>query len=203
MCADMMADFKTGYLVGGMPIKQQIAQIATSWIGPGISLATVVLLWNAYAFGPNQAELMYARAAADPDPAVLAAYVEKGGSATELAGGVPSLEAAQAGALEAAIQIVQDGDVPIAKYLTGAIIGLLISLLVSPGLGVMIGLSMYLPFAYMIVFGLGGIANVLVTRLRGARFAEDKGVPIAAGLIVGDALIGVVNAVIKVVASSV
>ena len=27
MCADMMADLKTGYLVGGMPRKQQIAQI--------------------------------------------------------------------------------------------------------------------------------------------------------------------------------
>jgi len=202
MCADMMADFKTGYLVGGMPKKQQIAQIATCWIGPGISLATVILLWNAYAFGPDQAGEMYSRAAADPDPAVLVAYVEKGGSETVLAAGIPSLEAAQAGALEAAINIVQEGDVPVAKYLTGAIIGLLISLLISPGLGVMVGLSMYLPFAYMIVFGLGGIANILVTRFKGARFAEDKGVPIAAGLIVGDALVGVLNAVIKVVASS-
>ena len=41
MCADMMADLKTGYLVGGRPLKQQVAQIATCWIGPGISLATV------------------------------------------------------------------------------------------------------------------------------------------------------------------
>ena len=65
----------------------------------------------------------------------------------------------------------------------------------------MVGLSMYLPFEYMIVFGIGGILNILLTRFRGARFAEDKGVPIAAGFIVGDALIGVVNAVIKVIDS--
>ncbi len=75
------------------------------------------------------------------------------------------------------------------------------SLLVSPGLGVMVGLSMYLPFEYMIVFGVGGITSILLTRFKGARFAEDKGVPIAAGFIVGDALIGVLNAVIKVSAS--
>ena len=82
--------------------------------------------------------------------------------------------------------------------MTGAVLGLVVSLLVSPGMGVMIGLSMYLPFEYMIVFGMGGIISIIVTKLKGARWAEDKGVPIAAGLIVGDALVGVVNAVIKV-----
>ena len=76
-----------------------------------------------------------------------------------------------------------------------------VSVLVSPGLGVMVGLSMYLPFSYMILFGLGGVTNILVRRFKGARFAEDKGVPLAAGFIVGDALIGVANAVIKVVHS--
>ena len=108
--------------------------------------------------------------------------------------------APQAAALKSAIQIVQTGDVPLGKYLTGAGLGLLVSLLVSPGMGVMVGLSMYLPFEYMAVFGIGGIANIVARRFKGARFAEDQGVPLAAGLIVGDAVIEVIFAVKEVVA---
>ena len=93
---------------------------------------------------------------------------------------------------------MQSGDVPLGKYLTGALLGLIVSVLVSPGIGVMVGLSMYLPFEYMAVFGIGGIASILVTRWKGARWAEDKGVPVAAGLIVGDALMGVLNALVTV-----
>ncbi|HED66564.1 MAG TPA: hypothetical protein ENJ09_13540, partial [Planctomycetes bacterium] len=197
MCADMMADLKTGYLIGGMPRKQQIAQIATCWIGPGISLATLLILWQAYGFGPEQAKICYERAEA-AGPTELVAYREAGGSPTQLASGIPSLEAPQAGALEAAIGIVQAKDVPVPMYAAGAVLGLLVSILVSPGLGVMVGLSMYLPFSYMILFGLGGIISVILTRLKGARWAESKGVPIAAGLIVGDALVGVANAVLQV-----
>ena len=200
MCADMMADFKTGYLVGGMPLKQQVAQIATCWIGPGIALLTVIVLWKAYAFGPEQASILNQRAVAAGGQE-LVDFQAKGGSETSLPKGVPELEAPQAGALEAAIQIVQKGEVPVGKYLTGAAVGLLVSLLVSPGLGVMVGLSMYLPFSYMIVFGIGGLLSIFVARTKGARFAEEKGVPLAAGLIVGDALIGVVNAIVKVSAA--
>jgi len=44
----------------------------------------------------------------------------------------------------------------------------------------------------------GGIVSILVHRWKGARFAEDQGVPIAAGLIVGSALAQVLHAVVKV-----
>ena len=195
MCADMMADLKTGYLVGGRPLKQQIAQIATCWIGPGVSLAVVFVLWDAYAFGPDQAQIMWDRAVA---AGTEMQYAASGGSAEQLAEGVPLLGAPQAGALQAAIDIVQAGDVPVGKYLTGALLGLVVSLLVSPGMGVMIGLSLYLPFKYMIVFGLGGLISIFVTKSKGPRFVEDKGVPLAAGLIVGDALVNITNAVVKV-----
>ncbi len=201
MCADMMADLKTGYLVGSKPIKQQVAQIATCWIGPPIALATVILLWNSYGFGPSQAEVLYEREVAK-GPAAVEAFEARGGAVDTLPAGMPELSAPQAGALEAAIEIVQQGDVPLGKYLTGAALGLVVSLAVSPGLGVMVGLSLYLPFTYMIVFGVGGIISILVMRWKGARFAEDKGVPIAAGLIVGDALVGITDAVIKVVSGS-
>ncbi len=197
MCADMMADLKTGYLVGSKPIKQQLAQISVSWIGPGIALFTVLLLWKAYAFGPNQAAILHERAVA-AGGAVLEEWTKNGGSADKLATGVPTLGAPQAGALESAIKIVQSGDVPLGKYATGAIAGLAVSLLVSPGIGVMVGLSLYLPFEYMIVFGIGGLLSLLFMRLKGAHWIEDNGVPVAAGLIVGDALVNVVVAVIKV-----
>ena len=150
--------------------------------------------------------------------------MKAGGTPERLAKGVPKLGAPQAAALQSAIEMVQEatsgagessdsseggiidrlekGGIPVYKYLAGAAIGLLVSLLVSPGLGVMIGLSLYLPFEYMIVFGIGGLLSIFITRKFGARFAEDKGVPIAAGLIVGDALVGIVHAIYKVAALS-
>lgn len=197
MCADMMADLKTGYLVGSRPLRQQTAQVLTCWIGPAIALATVIVLWKAYGFGPDQAQLLYERAQAE-GPEAVAAFEERGGSPTELPNDVPELGAPQAGALQSAIEIVQSGDVPLGKYLGGAILGLVVSVLVSPGIGVMVGLSMYLPFEYMIVFGIGGILNILISRRKGVRWAEDKGVPFAAGLIVGDALVGVLFALWEV-----
>ena len=197
MCADMMADLKTGYLVGGRPLKQQMAQIATCWIGPGIALLTVWLLWDAFAFGPDQAKILFARAEA-AGPEALQALTDAGGSATKLATGTPQLGAPQSAALDAAIQIVQSGDIPIGKYLTGFLLGLLVSVLVSPGLGVMVGLSLYMPFMYMIVFGIGGVLSIVLTKIFGAKAVESKGVPLAAGLIVGEALVGIINAIIKV-----
>ena len=200
MCADMMADLKTGYLVGSRPAKQQVAQILTCWIGPAIAVATVVLLWKAYAFGPDQSGVLFERAQLAGGTA-LEAYQEAGGTADKLPDGVPELGAPQAGALESAIKIVQSGDVPLGKYIAGAIVGILASLLISPGIGVMVGLSLYLPFEYMAVFGIGGIIALLLARWKGAHWTEDKGVPVAAGLIVGDALVNILYA-IKDVAQS-
>ena len=54
----------------------------------------------------------------------------------------------------------------------------------------------------MPLFGLGCVFNIVVSRWKGARFAADKGVPIAAGFIVGDAVVGVINAVLKVTVST-
>ena len=81
MCADMMADLKTGYLIGSRPVRQQIAQIVTCWIGPSIALGTVIVLWQAYAFGPEQARILSERAAA-AGPEAVSAYQAAGGSAT-------------------------------------------------------------------------------------------------------------------------
>lgn len=109
------------------------------------------------------------------------------------------IPAPQAQALDAAISGVVGGDVPIGKYATGAIIGGVLSASTFTGLGVMVGLSMYLPLVYLLPFGLGSVMNVLSGRIRDRRWVENTGVPLAAGLIVGDAVVGVVYAFISVI----
>ena len=90
------------------------------------------------------------------------------------------------------------GNVPADKYLTGALVGGILSATPFGGLGVMVGLSMYLPLLYILPFGLGGVLNILLGKTRGERWVENNGVPIAAGLIVGDAIVGVIFAMIMV-----
>lgn len=199
MCADMMADFKTGYLVGGLPRSQQLAQIGTAWIGPGISLAAVLLLWNAYAFGPQQGEILRERALAEGT--TVEAWEAGLDPDSGLPVGTPVLGAPQAAALESAITTIQGGDVPVGKYLTGSALGFGLSMAASPGMGVMVGLSMYMPFFYMAVFGIGGLLNILLVRMYGRRLVEDKGVPLAAGLIVGEALVGIAFAINEIAQS--
>ena len=91
-CAsDMMADLKTGYLVGGSPRRQQWTEMATAVIGPPITMATLVLI----------------------------ASVNMKQFNVPLGPGTPTV-APQAQALEAVIQGVQGGDMPYALYGIGA-----------------------------------------------------------------------------------
>jgi uncharacterized oligopeptide transporter (OPT) family protein len=43
---------------------------------------------------------------------------------------------------------------------------------------------------YLATYGIGCIINILVTKFKGPKWAEEWGVPLAAGFIVGDALLG-------------
>lgn len=51
--ADMMTDLKTGHLVGSKPARQQMTQLAVSWMGPIVSVLTVYLIWETQKFGPE------------------------------------------------------------------------------------------------------------------------------------------------------
>lgn len=64
--------------------------------------------------------------------------------------------------------------------------------LIATGLGVLVGLSMFLPFFYIATYGIGCVTNIVLTRIKGARWCESWGVPVAAGLIVGEALLALV-----------
>lgn len=102
--------------------------------------------------------------------------------------GSVDVPAAQADALRSVITGVQGGDLPYALYGMGALMGILLGLGGFAGLGVLVGLSVYLPFIYIATYGVGCVLNMLTTMAKGRRFTEEWGVPLAAGLIVGEAV---------------
>lgn len=167
-CADMMQDLKTGSMVGGIPRKQQMIELAVSWIGPAVCLATISLLaaTNYDQFGVHF------------------------GDGTEM-------PAVQAAALEGVINTIRGGDAPVEMFGMGGAIGVLLSLSGMAGLGVLVGLSMYLPLAYLLPYGLGCLIQMLFSKLKGSSWTENWGVPLAAGLIVGEGLLGIGFAIFK------
>ena len=171
--ADMMQDLKTGFMIGGKPFKQQLVQFAVTWLGVFIAVAAIYALWRG---GPGG----------------------QGGF-----GEGTSLPAPQAGALMGVINAVKTGDVPLDKYLMGGGIGMALGLAPLAGLGVLIGLAMYLPFAITLGYGIGCLITMGFHRVKGAAFCEHKLVPLAAGLIVGEALTGVGHAMFTIIRSAI
>jgi len=114
--------------------------------------------------------------------------------------GSERLPAPQAQALASTIDGILGGDVPTQKYLAGAILGGVLSTLMG-GLGITVGLGFYLPFNIVLTYSLGTLARELSDRFRGKTFSEEVGIPLAAGLIVGEALVGVGNAIYIVLTS--
>jgi len=170
--ADMMADLKTGYLVGGTPKRQQTVELIFTGIGPVISMATIVL--------------------------IVAANQEKFGVGL---GDGTDTTAPQAQALKAVIEGVQGEQMPYTLYGLGAVLGAALGLGSFAGLGVLIGLSMYLPFAFILTYGVGCIVNIGVIRWKGRGWSEEWGVPLAAGFIVGEAILAlVISAVVLILA---
>lgn len=108
--------------------------------------------------------------------------------------GSDKLPAPQGQALASMVQGITGGDVPIEKYLAGAALGALLSA-VQGGLGITVGLGFYLPFNIVLTYSLGTLAREISDRRMGHHWSDNKGIPIAAGLIVGEALMGVGNAV--------
>ena len=92
------------------------------------------------------------------------------------------------------------GDVPTEKYIAGAVLGAILSAVMG-GLGITVGLGFYLPFNIVLTYSLGTLARELSDRFVGKTWSEEIGIPIAAGLIVGEALVGVGDA-LRIVISS-
>lgn len=163
LAADMMQDLKTGHLVGGKPLRQQVCEMAAVPIGPIVTMLTILLI-----VGVNMKL-----------------------SGIPMGPGTPT-EAPQAAALQKIIEGVQGGQMPYALYGMGAGLGVLLGLGSFAGLGVLVGLSMYLPFKYIATYGIGCIVNILLRAFKGPRWTEEWGVPFAAGLIVGESVLALI-----------
>lgn len=205
LAADMMQDMKTGYLVGAQPRRQQIAELSLVGIGPVISMLTLIVISQGNvkdaqvkidkahvtiaAADSSKQEISDAKQDLETQPDVIAQGGFGAGSTTT---------APQAQALEAVITGVQGGDMPYALYAIGAFVGCLLGVAAFPGLGVLVGLSMYLPFEYIATYGIGCVINMIVTRVKGTDWAESWGVPFSAGLIVGESILALIFAIITV-----
>jgi putative OPT family oligopeptide transporter len=107
--------------------------------------------------------------------------------------GSEKLPAPQAQALASTIDGIMGGDVPTQKYAAGAVLGGILSAVMG-GLGITVGLGFYLPFNIVLTYSLGTLGRELTDRVKGQTWSEEVGIPIAAGLIVGEALVGVGDA---------
>jgi putative OPT family oligopeptide transporter len=169
--ADMMQDLKTGFMLGGRPFKQQLVQFFVTWIGVVVGIGAIYVLW---VNGPGG----------------------QGGF-----GPGTALPAPQAGVLMGIVESLQSGQVPLDKYALGGIIGALLGAAPMAGLGVLIGLSMYLPFSITMSYGLGCFIEMGIRKVKGAHFVGHKLVPFAAGLIVGEAIMGIGHAAFEIIRS--
>jgi putative OPT family oligopeptide transporter len=115
--------------------------------------------------------------------------------------GSARLPAPQAQALASTIDGIMGGDVPTQKYAAGAILGGVLSALIG-GLGITVGLGFYLPFNIVLTYSLGTLGRELADRFKGKDWSDHVGIPIAAGFIVGEALVGVGDAIRHVLAAT-
>ena len=86
-------------------------------------------------------------------------------------------------------------DVPAYRYGAGAGLGLIVALSGLGGIGVLIGLGFYMPFNIVLTYTIGNFLRMGIEKAKGREFVENVGIPVAAGFIVGEALVGVGSAV--------
>ncbi|HYN64432.1 MAG TPA: oligopeptide transporter, OPT family [Candidatus Limnocylindrales bacterium] len=176
---DNLQDLKTGQLVGASPWKQQVALIVGVVAGSLVIPLTLDLLNKAYGFpgDPNRAAI-----SAEPLPAPQAALI------STLARGVLNAQldwnTIGIGAL-----------VGLACILMDETLGALKLLRLSP---LAIGIGIYLPMdaTQPVVVGavIGWLYDRAMNRRPNAEMAKRFGVLLASGLIVGESLLGVLNA---------
>ena len=114
--------------------------------------------------------------------------------------GSAKLPAPQGMALASMIEGILEGNVPVYKYVAGAGLGALLSATGIGGLGIQVGLGFYLPFSIVLTYTIGTILRIVSDRAMGRHFSEQVGIPIAAGFIIGEGLVGVGFAIYSIIA---
>jgi len=181
IAGDNLQDLKAGYLVGATPWRQQVMLAVGAVSCAAVMAPTLNLLEKAYGIG--------VASPAHPKP----------------------LEAAQANLMASVANGLFGGSLPWDMIAIGAGIGVAIIVLDQilkarnshfrvPVLAAAIGI--YLPLETMVPIFLGGLLNHLVTRSFGKGISEDEaekrnrtGTLFAAGLITGEALMGILMAI--------
>jgi uncharacterized oligopeptide transporter (OPT) family protein len=97
------------------------------------------------------------------------------------------------------IKGIMGGDVPVHQYGAGAVLGAILSASGVSGLGILVGLGFYLPFNIVLTYTIGTVLRLLADWKKGNVWSEETGIPIAAGLLGGEALVGVGFAIFNVV----
>ena len=113
--------------------------------------------------------------------------------------GSDKLPAPQGTALASMMKGILSGDVPVYKYLAGAGLGALLSTTGIGGLGIQVGLGFYLPFSIVLTYTIGTVLRMVSDKIKGKHFSEQVGIPIAAGLIIGEGLVGVGFAIYSII----
>ncbi|MCS7466921.1 OPT/YSL family transporter [Stieleria sp. ICT_E10.1] len=112
--------------------------------------------------------------------------------------GSDKLPAPQAQALASVTEGILNDNVPAYRYTAGAGLGLLLAMSGLGGIGVLIALGFYMPFQIALTYTIGNVLRIVSDKSLGTKFGHEVGIPIAAGLIVGEALVGVGNALYQV-----
>ncbi|MDJ0520691.1 MAG: OPT family oligopeptide transporter [Planctomycetota bacterium] len=170
--ADMMQDLKTGHLLGASPRKQFVAQLFGIAAGILICVPIYLLMTEAYDFGSKEM----------PAPSAFAWKA----MADVLAQGLDALPMHAPWAV-----------------LVGALFGILVPVLrlkapaVRPYLpsGLAFGVAFIIPAFYSFTFLIGAIVYA-IWKARGRGSAEALGFAVASGLIAGEGLMGIINAVL-------
>ena len=108
-----------------------------------------------------------------------------------------ALTAPQGEALEDILTGLSQGQAPLDKYVAGAGIGLALGLYPISGLGVLIGLAMYLPFSVTLTYAIGCVSSIYLEKRKGSTWIADTIVPLAAGFIIGEALTSITSILIS------
>jgi putative OPT family oligopeptide transporter len=105
--------------------------------------------------------------------------------------GSEKLPAPQGTVLASMMKGILEGNVPVFKYLAGAGLGALLSTTGVGGLGIQVGLGFYLPFSIVLTYTIGTVLRIVSDKIKGRHYSEQVGIPIAAGLIIGEGIVGV------------
>jgi uncharacterized oligopeptide transporter (OPT) family protein len=168
VAGDMMQDLKVGHFLGGTPWKMEVGVIL------GVISAGLVLVF----------------------PLIWLHQGTPGGI------GGPSLAAPQAGLMAMLSKGIVGGEMAWPLVIVGACFSFAMILIKAPS-PMLIAVGMYLPFDSSFAIFVGGvirwISNVIVERrkLDGAR-VENTGTLIASGLIAGEAVVGILLAIIAI-----